>query len=601
MKPDEPDQPVEGEMRVSDWLGSQKPSPNKPAPTHDRRSEGLSLAETMNAKTPQPSIPPLPGKQNRDVLKAPILEPLRRESPMASLKPSIFQGHTPVQIPVQNPEPAPISPYSAQDEEPPSERLPFDPMRYVGGIFQRKLAILFVALVGLGFGFCFGWLSGNDFRASATIILRDVPSGNKTKEMTIATLGEILTSQVLLQRVGPKLHPPMTAKKLFRNLEMKPGGRGGECLVLTFKGAPSDDAAVQGVNTWAKEALLFTKEMQSKESRDERLYLDRQKLQDAIHALRSEIASLRARYSDQNPLVRERLAQLKALEDQLNLSDDPSNSSSSVDSATQLDISENATLGYFDIMSPGTLEAVKSKNRWVKGMIFGVITMIVGFIGMIGMAFMKEVLDRRVRTATELELSVNETNLQKVPRISPRALAANEVSTIWTRIVGAAPDELTCFWTPYYHEQPSLVMQALLNVATKQAVPLIWVDTGMYGVRAPADFKEVTLQRLGQELGTGRYFLKLNLQTLSSMEAEQVGQALRDVAEHQKVPVWVGIQGQIHEPACSVARPAHRVKILAALDAMPKGFWQNESDLLKQSVGSNVEWLAVNHVPWYRW
>ncbi len=608
MKSDESDQPIEGEMRVSDWMSSKKeakaPAVNPPPTPKESKPEAFSLAQTVNGNTDQTPPPPAPPGAKRAVLQAPMLEPLRRES--APISPRSFAfGKIP--SPTVKPDP---SDEVSSEEDLAEDQLPFDVFRYAGGILQRKFSIFFVGLLGLVGGFAYGYLSGDNYRASATLIFRDVPTSiqvagsqrdYKPKELTVSTLTEILSSEPLLQRVGSKLHPPLTVKKLSKRLTMKPEGR-GECLTLTFEGAPDGAAAVNGANTWAEEGLQFTKELQAQEAREARSYLDHEQLQNSINSGRTEIAQLRAQFSDQNPLVREKLEQLQRLEDQLRKKDEESKMPPPDLKPGELpDDPQHTIMGYYNIISPATIEAVRSTNKWVKGMLFGVGFSAAGIFLMLGFSLLSEIMDRRVRTVAELEQAIDHSNLQKIPRVSAKALASNEVSTIWTRILGGSSREVVCFWTPHYHEQSGLVMQALLNLASKQVMPLIWVDTGMFGVRAPADFQQVELPQLGYELGSGRYSMKLNLQALSAIEAEQIGKAFMEIATRQKMPIWIGIQGQIQEPACSLARHVNRVKILAVLEAVSKTFWENESELLKQSVGSHVEWLAVNYVPWYGW
>jgi hypothetical protein len=168
-------------------------------------------------------------------------------------------------------------------------------------------------------------------------------------------------------------------------------------------------------------------------------------------------------------------------------------------------------------------------------------------------------------------------------------------------VVGASPRELVCFWTPFDHEQPHLLMQSLLTVASQRGFPLIWATTEDETVQPPADFQEVDLASLGQALEPGRYVVKLNIYSLSAVEAETVASTLVTVAARQRIPVWMGIHGQMMEPGCWLVQHAHRVKILAALGVAKRGFWKTQSDLLKQSVNVPAEWLAVNDVPWYRW
>jgi hypothetical protein len=130
---------------------------------------------------------------------------------------------------------------------------------------------------------------------------------------------------------------------------------------------------------------------------------------------------------------------------------------------------------------------------------------------------------------------------------------------------------------------------------------MIWIETEGETTEPPSDFQTVDLARLTQPLEPGRYRVKLNLHAMTAAEAENTASTLVHIGSRHRIPVWLGLQGAVGEPGASLARHAHRVKILAALEAGKREFWETQRDLLKQSVKAPTEWLAVNHVPWYRW
>src|SRR4029077_2515693 len=123
------------------------------------------------------------------------------------------------------------------------------------------------------------------------------------------TLSAILTSDALLRRLGPKLNPPVSAKELRNYIDFVQE-RSADFVELNFNGAHSAEDAVHNVNTWGEEIVNFTKELQSRETQGTRVYLQRESVEENINPTKAERTALRSQYSDGNPLVREKVAQI---------------------------------------------------------------------------------------------------------------------------------------------------------------------------------------------------------------------------------------------------------------------------------------------------
>jgi len=589
--------PGDKELRVSDWMRVKNVA--AAAGAAPKPVDSPSFGPT----TPTSTVITPPPNHNHGRTEAPAAV-----SPRSSiLDPVRLLGRqtaepAPRAQPIEAPPAAPIPAPAEHGEHHP---LPFDLFRLAGGVRERRKKIAKWALVGFALGFAFGWLRGDTYQASMTLMLRDVPTSvpvdagrtYRPRSFDKPTLSVLLTSSGLYQRMSPKLHPPIPAKELDKYLDFTPSK--GDTVELKFKGANSIEDAIYNVNLWGQEIVAFTQELQSRETVGTRVYLERQNLEEQLSTAKSELTGLRAKYSDGNPLIREKVAQLQWLEDRLGELD-LQKERHETSTVTPEDLRDMT--GYFSVVSPATEEGVDSKSRWLKAIAFG----IAGFIGFLGLnstlAVGRELFNRTVRTSGELEYVISTPRIQKIPQLAEHSLlSATEISSVWTRIVGSSPSELVCFWAPVEHQQPHLVMQALLNLASKRSVPLVWVETEGATVRPPADFQVIDLSRLTQHIEMGRYVLKLDIHAVSAVEADHVAVALENIASRHRIPVWLGIQGPVQEAGAALARHAHRVKVLATLGTATRDFWKTQAELLKQSVNSPIEWLAVNDVPWYRW
>ncbi|MBV9463882.1 MAG: hypothetical protein JO317_06600, partial [Verrucomicrobiae bacterium] len=626
------------EMRVSDWLTPEPDAPVAPRPApqdeENRPDASDDTPELQISESPAASVSPAPststpserpdsktkndvpphtnGKHNPNIVSRPAKKPFSQTSLTPITPPNAAKSAPPdpsvlldgfsagLRGKGRRGGPAPVTTMTGSDpvaltaagsmppaglDDAASQQLPFDPLRIVGGILQRKRWIVTWALAGLIAGFALGYMRGDTYEASMVLMFRDVPQSvgldatgrsYKPKEIDPATLTAMLKDNQLLQRVGAQMNPPMSRKNLINHLVLD-NDRAGNYAKLVYKGAPTAEAAVAAVNMWGQEAINYTKVQESHDTHETRVYLEKQGVQDAINAAKTELSRLRSQYSDQNPLVREKLSQIQQLEEQMQ----QGQTEAAVPAKSE---TPQNVLGYFSVMSPATVEAAKSKTKWFKGAVAGGAGFAAAFfISLVG-SFLMEAFDSSLRTTSELERTIGSHGVQKIPRIRRSSITSPEVSSLWTRVVGASPREVVAFWAPHPHHQADLVMQSLLHLASRHDVPMLWVDTGAYHIQFPQDFREVTPAQLQRTLEPGRYFVRMDLSACSATDADQAGSALADTAARQRMPVWIGMHGQIVEPACSVARHAHRVKFLAALSGASREFWETQAELLKQSI-----------------
>ena len=163
--------------------------------------------------------------------------------------------------------------------------LPFDPLRLLGGIWRRRGWLLLGAVVGLGLGFLFGWLrSSTRYEASIRLMRQEVPSGIRASEagdayrphtINNATLLSAAVSDNVLAHVATKAEPPVSLGLLRQNAIAREQ-RGTDFLQLVVSGYTSGEATVALANLWGKEVVEFSRQLQSRESREMRAYLEQQ-------------------------------------------------------------------------------------------------------------------------------------------------------------------------------------------------------------------------------------------------------------------------------------------------------------------------------------
>ena len=196
---------------------------------------------------------------------------------------SVDEPTAQVSPPAPSPAPAPATPEPAAADG--GLDLPVDPLRLLGGLWQRRrlivIATLLAAIAGTAFGL---WRTKTRFQVSAQLITREIPNtfrageigeAFKPRELSSATLIGIAGSANVLSRVAERADPPIGLSELRRSIEVAEQ-RGTDYLYLTLSGYASAQATVDLANIWAEEVVAYTRDMQSRESREIRQYLQQE-------------------------------------------------------------------------------------------------------------------------------------------------------------------------------------------------------------------------------------------------------------------------------------------------------------------------------------
>jgi len=167
----------------------------------------------------------------------------------------------------------------------PEFALPVDPWRLLGGLWKRRRMLLVAVTAGVVLGFAAGLFKAKTrYIATAQLIKRDTPSTFRTsetgeafrpRELSGGTLLGAAASDNVLRRVALKASPPVTVEELQGAIEVKEQ-RNTDFVFLTLSGFRSREATVDLVNLWAAEAVQFTRELQSQESHEMRVFLQQQ-------------------------------------------------------------------------------------------------------------------------------------------------------------------------------------------------------------------------------------------------------------------------------------------------------------------------------------
>ncbi len=158
-------------------------------------------------------------------------------------------------------------------------------MRLLGGLWQRRLWIVAGAVLGLALGFGVGfWRTETRYEATVQLIKREITSSFrageigesfKPQQLSGATLIGLATSDNVLRRVAEKSSPRVALRLLRQSIDAKEQ-RGTDYVNLTISGYVDANATVSLANLWAQEVVEFSREMQSRESREMRQYLQQQ-------------------------------------------------------------------------------------------------------------------------------------------------------------------------------------------------------------------------------------------------------------------------------------------------------------------------------------
>jgi len=100
---------------------------------------------------------------------------------------------------------------------------------------------------------------------STTIRASQLGEAFKPRQVTVATVVNVMQSPLLLARVGSLARPPMTASQLRGALTIKPE-RDTDLITVTLKGRENPAATANLINLYAQEVVSLTAQMQSDEA-----------------------------------------------------------------------------------------------------------------------------------------------------------------------------------------------------------------------------------------------------------------------------------------------------------------------------------------------
>jgi uncharacterized protein involved in exopolysaccharide biosynthesis len=179
--------------------------------------------------------------------------------------------------------PPPATPPNPPADDTPG--LPVDPLRLLGGIWQRRRWLVLGSLAGLVLGLTYALVfTSTRYEVSVQLIRREVPSSfrageigetYKPRTLTTPTLVGLAGSDNVLNRVVLKSEPHVSLGLLRNSIEVR-DVRGTDYVHLTLSGYGSAAATVALANLWAQEIVEFTREMQARESKEIRQYLQQQ-------------------------------------------------------------------------------------------------------------------------------------------------------------------------------------------------------------------------------------------------------------------------------------------------------------------------------------
>jgi uncharacterized protein involved in exopolysaccharide biosynthesis len=175
----------------------------------------------------------------------------------------------------------------AQPNNPPAAtaELPFDPLRLLGGLVARWRWLVIGAVLGAVLGLGVSLLrSSTRYEVNLRLMRREIPASfrggeigeaYKPRQINNATLISAALSDNVLSRVAAKAVPRVSVGLLRLSLDAKEQ-RGTEFVLLTVSGYNNREATVNLANLWGQEVVEFSRELQTRESREIRTYLQQQ-------------------------------------------------------------------------------------------------------------------------------------------------------------------------------------------------------------------------------------------------------------------------------------------------------------------------------------
>lgn len=338
---------------------------------------------------------------------------------------------------------------------------------FIGTIRQRLKWMILSAFLFAAIGFAASWiLFKPSYMASARLVRTDSPriaAVFNYQTLTPQTFASLLKSPELMERVAKEAKPSISADRLVKSLRLTPEREGD--VVLVEAAGPSKDASISLANLYAKEAVLFTQELQANAAQEVDRFIVPQVAQLDIEiaalknkdrsapkatpvtiptrpsplalkvqAAREELIDALTRYTDTHPVVQSARAKVESLQSQLT-----NNTAQAVSMPTeaelvaQLNVQRDAwemlrselqpleqtrreligrqraaklvadePPGYYRVFAEATPRDVKGGNREIKVAAVTVFFGVAGFFAAMLLALLVEVADKRIKVPADV-------------------------------------------------------------------------------------------------------------------------------------------------------------------------------------------------------
>lgn len=407
----------------------------------------------------------------------------------------------------------------------------------------RRWQWLLIGGAALGaFGFIAGFiLWRSSYTAPAQLMRYESPNAVEVfgiRQAAPQTLPSILHSPELLQRVGAKASPPISADVLAATLRIMPE-HDSDIIVVTVTGRNPRET-VNLANLYAQEAVRYTQEMQAKAA-SEIIQFTKQQLARAeveinavnrqesyqpsatlaaialpattlvekIQAARADLAGLLARYTDAHPLVLAKRAEIAALEKELPspaLNGGATNTIAFASSDPEVIRSKLASLesarltligrkqeaeslvanppGYCQLLAEATEKDLVKHGRGAKILFLAAFMGMLGLVGAAAGILLLEIADDRLKSAADVKRVARLPVLATAGNFARMSAAQKEhwAFRTWTNLQGrlsASPNHgLVCGFTSAGHgEGRSMWVNQLARAANQLGFRVLTIAT----------------------------------------------------------------------------------------------------------------------------
>jgi protein involved in polysaccharide export with SLBB domain/capsular polysaccharide biosynthesis protein len=190
----------------------------------------------------------------------------------------------------------PPRPADDEEEDEGGIPLPFDPLRLLlAGIRVLPIGVLLGLVLAAG-GYFFAdvrfqptyAVGGQLMKVEMRDFFRTLEVGEsfRPRELSLPTMVNVMASRSILEKVGSQMNPPLSHRELRAGLSITPE-RETELVSVEFKSARSPQNTVDVLNSYLREVVKMTKDLQTDEANEVNHYLTKQ-----ITALETESKNL---------------------------------------------------------------------------------------------------------------------------------------------------------------------------------------------------------------------------------------------------------------------------------------------------------------------